>query len=130
MTKSNFYRFVFLSSFVFGALFLLGSCSKSDNNTSGSVKVTYKIIGSSDTNITTVVYYSGNSAVTATGDFGSSWEKEATVDSKLLTIATANALGGSDNSTLQGQILINGEVVKENTPSTGKYLSTTISLGN
>lgn len=115
-----------------GSLFLFGGCSKDDGDTtaSGSVKVTYKIIGSSDTKINTVVYFSGSSPVSATGDFGSTWEKEATVESRSKAIVTASANGLKQTSTLKAQILIDGKVVKESTPSTGTSLTTQLSLSN
>lgn len=115
-----------------GSLFLFGGCGKNEGETkdSGSVKVTYKIIGSSDTKINTVVYYSGSSPVNAIGNFGSTWEQEATVESSSSAIVTASANGLKQTSTLKAQILIDGKVVKESKPSTGTSLSTQISLNN
>lgn len=115
-----------------GALFLCAGCSKDEDGTQGggSVKVTYKIIGSSDTKINTVVYYSGSNPASATGDFGSTWEKEATVENKAMAMVTASANGLSQTSTLKAQILIDGKVVKESTPSTGTTLSAQVSLSN
>lgn len=125
-------RLTALLSLLAGSLFLFAGCSKDEGETEagGSVKVTYRIIGSSDTKINTVVYYSGSSPVSATGDFGSTWEKEATVESRAMAIVSANANGLAQTSTLKAQILIDGKVVKENTPSTGTSLTTQISLNN
>lgn len=109
--------------------FIFSSCSKEENDSpdTGSKKVQYKIIGSSDVKISTVVYYDGSDPISKTGDFGSEWTSEAGIETRT-PIVTANATGLSDASTLKAQILIDGKVVKESTASTGKFLQTSTSL--
>ncbi|MBE8714346.1 tudor domain-containing protein [Sphingobacterium hungaricum] len=112
------------------APFFFGSCSSDDNPApDGKNKVTYRIVGSSDVNITTVVFYDGSSSpVTRSGDFGATWESdEVTVESSR-TIISANGIGATDASTLKAEIWIDGKLAKENTVSIGKVLSTTLSL--
>ena len=109
----------------------LGACSDSDGDAptpNETNTVVYKIIGSADVNISTVVYYDGTSPLTKTGDFGSTWTSEPVTVGKAYTIVAANGTGESDQSTLKAQILIDGKVVKENNVSTGKVLSTNLAL--
>ncbi|WP_196939217.1 hypothetical protein [Sphingobacterium pedocola] len=126
-TLKPLFLFAFFLSFT--ALFF-GSCSDKDD-TPGNDRstITYKLIGSSDVNITTIVYYDGSSSpITKTGDFGSAWTSEEITADDLRIIISANGTGTSDASTLKAQIIKNGEVVKENNVSTGKILQTTLSL--
>ena len=120
----NFFRlFVALvaTTFVFQA------CSKdSDSSSDGTVKVTYKIIGSDGVNISTVVYYEGDAPVSKTGDFGATWTSDEVTVDKNKVVLTANATGPDDNSTLKSQVLVNGKVVKESGMSTGKILTTSV----
>ena len=108
--------------------FAFSSCSKDDEpGTGGNVEVEYKIIGSDDVNISTIVYYDGDSPISKTGDFGNEWTSESKISTKS-PIVTANGTGTTDQSTLKAQIIIDGKVVKESAPSTGKILQTSISL--
>lgn len=118
-------KFLFLAAL--SAAFIFASCSKDKDTTPGNAaKVQYKIIGSADVNISTIVYYDGENAVSKTGDFGSEWTSEGTITSKT-PMVSASAIGKSDASTLKAQILIDGKVVKESPNSTGKYLQTNVS---
>lgn len=111
------------------ALFLASCSDKDDSTPNGSSTVTYKLIGSSDVNITTIVYYDGSSSpVSKTGDFGSTWTSEEITADNARIIISANGTGTSDASTLKAQIIKNGQVIKENNVSTGKTLQTTLSL--
>ncbi|WP_099365401.1 MmpS family transport accessory protein [Sphingobacterium sp. 1.A.4] len=104
------------------------SCSKDDGPSDDPVerKVQYKIIGSAGVNITTIVYYDGDTPVSKTGSFGSEWTSEVGVSTKT-PMASANGTGPDDGSTLKAQIIIDGKVVKESAPSTGKILQTNVS---
>lgn len=112
------------------APFFFGSCSSDDDPTpDGKNKVTYRIVGSSDVNITTVVFYDGSSSpVTRTGDFGATWESDEVNVEASRTIVSANAIGATDASTLKAEIWIDGKLAKENTVSIGKILTTMVSL--
>lgn len=126
MTKKNF---TFLTTFLCSILFISACSSKdSDPTPSGSKTVTYKIIGSEGVNIMSIVYYSGTSPVSKSGDFGTTWTSDPITSNVFGISISANAIGPSDNSTLKAQILENGKVIKENEVSTGKALSTTLSL--
>lgn len=113
---------------LFSLTLIFSSCSKDDDNgdPQGPKKVQYKIIGSNDVNITTIVYMEGDDHVTKTGDFGKEWTSPE-VSVKQIAIITANAHGTTDNSSLKCQILVNGKVVKESGVSTGKILTTNTS---
>ncbi|MGV6943794.1 MmpS family transport accessory protein [Sphingobacterium kyonggiense] len=114
---------------LFSLTLIFSSCSKDDDNNDpdgGPKKVQYKIIGSNDVNITTIVYMEGDDYVSKTGDFGKEWTSPE-VSVKQIAIITANAHGTTDNSTLKCQILVNGKVVKESGVSTGKILTTNTS---
>ena len=115
--------------FLLAIPFMVTSCSKDDETTPATEakKVQYKIIGSEGVNISTVVYYDGESAVSKTGDFGSEWTSEGEVTTKT-PIISANGTGPNDGSTLKAQIIIDGKVVKESAASTGKILQTSVSL--
>lgn len=127
-------KFIQLLLIVLAASFAFSSCKKDSANpvtAGGKVKVTYKIIGSADANITTIVYYdSSNSIVTKTGNFGSSWTSDQIEVNRMYAIVTAGADGASDASTLKAQIIQDGKVVKETSNSTGKILQAQVSLGN
>jgi len=109
--------------------FTFSSCSKDDDPTPGSEtkEVQYKIIGSSGVNISTVVYYDGDTPVSKTGNFGSEWTSDAKISTKTPMIS-ANGIGPNDNSTLKAQIIVDGKVVKESAASSGKVLQTSISF--
>lgn len=78
-------------------------------------------------NITTIVYYDGDSPVSKTGNFGKQWTSDAKISTKTPIIA-ANGTGPNDNSTLKAQIIIDGKVVKESPASSGKTLQANLSL--
>ncbi|MFZ4262775.1 MmpS family transport accessory protein [Sphingobacterium sp. HJSM2_6] len=109
--------------------FIFTACSKDDDPAveTGTKKVQYKIIGSSDVKISTIVYYDGNDAVSKTGEFGNEWTSEAGIETRT-PMVTANGVGLTDASTLKAQIIIDGKVVKESAASTGKFLQTSTSL--
>jgi len=117
-----------LSLLLIALTFVISSCSKDDDGSPGTEakKVQYKIIGSTGVNISTIVYYNGDSPVSKTGNFGSEWTSEANISAKTPMI-TAGAMGPNDNSTLKAQIIIDGKVVKESAVSTGKVLHTNVS---
>ncbi|WP_156309041.1 MmpS family transport accessory protein [Sphingobacterium endophyticum] len=118
-----------LSLILLSLTFTLSSCSKDDEPTPGSEtkEVQYKIIGSTGVNISTIVYYDGDTPVSKTGNFGSEWTSEAKISTKTPMIS-ANGMGPNDNSTLKAQIIVDGKVVKESAASTGKILQTNVSL--
>lgn len=124
MKNLNFYSLLLLA-----LTFVFSSCSKDDETTPGSetTQVQYKIIGSSGVNISTIVYYDGDTPVSKTGDFGSEWTSEAKISTKTPMIS-ANGSGPNDNSTLKAQIIVDGKVVKESAASTGKILQTNVSF--
>jgi hypothetical protein len=119
----------FYSLLLLALTFVFSSCSKDDETTPGSEtkQVQYKIIGSSGVNISTIVYYDGDTPVSKTGDFGSEWTSEAKISTKTPMIS-ANGSGPNDNSTLKAQIIVDGKVVKESAASTGKILQTNVSF--
>lgn len=118
-----------LSLILLSLTFTLSSCSKDDEPTPGSEtkEVQYKIIGSTGVNISTIVYYDGDTPVSKTGNFSSEWTSEAKISTKTPMIS-ANGMGPNDNSTLKAQIIVDGKVVKESAASTGKILQTNVSL--
>ncbi|MGH2624898.1 MAG: MmpS family transport accessory protein [Sphingobacterium sp.] len=118
-----------LSLILMSLAFTFSSCSKDDEPTpeSDTKEVQYKIIGSTGVNISTIVYYDGDTPVTKTGDFGNEWTSDAKISTKTPMIS-ANGIGPDDNSTLKAQIIVDGKVVKENAASTGKILQTNISF--
>lgn len=122
-------NFKIFSLLLLALTFVFSSCSKDDEPTPGSEtkEVQYKIIGSTGVNISTIVYYDGDTPVSKTGDFGSEWTSEAKISTKTPMIS-ANGMGPNDNSTLKAQILVDGKVVKESAASTGKILQTNASL--
>lgn len=128
------FKFIQLLLIVLTASLAFTSCKKDSAasvSAGGKVKVTYKLIGSSDVNITTIVYYdNSNSVITKTGNFGSSWTSDQIEVDKLYAIVTASAQGSSDASTFKAQIIQDGKVVKETSNSTGKVLQAQLSLGN
>ncbi len=109
--------------------FVISSCSKDDDGTpsEGAKKVQYKIIGSAGVNISTIVYYDGDTPVSKTGDFGAEWTSEAGITAKT-PMVTANGIGPTDASTLKAQIIVDGKVVKESAASSGKVLQTSVSF--
>jgi len=126
----NLKNLFLLTLLVSATTFSLTGCSDKDDPApeGGKAKVQYKLIASEGVNISTIVYYSDNSVVTKTGDFGSTWTSEIVTNNEETTMISANAVGPSDQSTLKAQILIDGKVVKENPVSTGKILTTNVSL--
>lgn len=118
-----------LSLILLSLAFTFSSCSKDDEPTSESetVEVQYKIIGSTGVNISTVVYYDGDTPVSKTGDFGKEWTSDVKISTKTPMIS-ANGTGPDDNSTLKAQIIVDGKVVKESAASSGKILQTNVSF--
>lgn len=128
----NILKNLFLLTLVVSATsFSLTGCSDKDDpapGNDGSAKVQYKLVASEGVDITTIAYYANNSVVTKTGNFGSTWTSDVVTNSEATTIISANGIGPSDQSTLKAQILVDGKVVKENPVSTGKILTTNLSL--
>jgi len=111
----------------FATLFFVG-CSKSEVNptVSGSQKVVYKVIGSSDVVISTIVFYEGDGPVSRQIDGGNTWQSEEVLVNRTPTISV-NAIGKNLESTLKVQILVEGKVIKESGQSKGKILVSTLS---
>jgi len=113
---------------------IIASCGKDDVNSpqdNSKVKIQFRFIGSEGVNIGTVVYYSGSSPISNTSENkGSTWTSPEVEVGKMYANASANAIGPSDNSTLKAQIIQDGKVIKENSASTGKVLTTNINLNN
>lgn len=125
------FKNLFLFTLLLGAksLTIAGCCEESlTPENDGIAEVEYKLIGSEGVNITKVVYNVNNAPVTKTGDLGSSWTSDKVINHDARTTVTAQATGLSDLSTLKAQIWMDGKVVKESTLTTGKTLSTTLSL--
>lgn len=132
MKKNQFFKSLFGSALVLSTIFI-SSCSKDDKSPqdNSKIKVQFRFIGSEDVNIGTVTYYSGSSPVTNTSENkGSTWTSPEVEVGKLYAIASASATGLADNSTLKAQIIQDGKVIKENSASTGKFLTTNINLNN
>lgn len=122
---------LFLLTLLLGAksLTMAGCCDESlTPENDGIAEVEYKVVGSAGVNITKVIYNENNIPVTKTGDLGSSWTSDKVINHDARTTVTAQATGLSDLSTLKAEIWMDGKVVKESTLSTGKTLSTTLSL--
>lgn len=133
MKRNRFFKALLGSTLVLSSILVI-SCDKDDKKSpqdNSKVKIQYKFIGSEGVNIGTVVYYSGTSPVTNTSENkGSTWTSPEVEVGKLYAIASANAIGTSDNSTLKAQIIQDGKVIKENSVSTGKALTTNINLND
>jgi len=119
-------KIVFLSVLVLAVTVLFSGCSKDDEAPKGSHKVVFKVIGSENAIISSVVYSNENGDPTSvTGIDANTWTSdELTIPSSApVVVITAGGDSIDDNdATLTVQILVDGEVKKENT-STGPYLS-------
>ncbi|MGN0004168.1 MAG: hypothetical protein ACI35V_12115 [Sphingobacterium composti] len=132
MKRNQFLKALLGSALVLSTIFI-SSCGKDDKSPqdNSKMKVHFKFIGSEGVNIGTVVYYSGTNLVTNTAENkGATWSSPEVEVGKLYAIATANAIGPADNSTLKAQIIQDGKVIKETPVSTGKILTTNINLNN
>jgi len=127
----TFKSIIYASIFAFISIIFIASCSDNDDPVipqTGNVKATYRIVGSSGVNITSIVFQENNTPVTRRGDFGAEWTSHEVENEGYRTIINATASGPSDQSTLKAQILIDGKVVKESPVSQGKILVTSLSL--
>lgn len=79
----------------------------------GVEQVKYRIIGSEDVNITSIVYSDQNQTETLTGNFGSSWTSELVINNEEQTSILVKADGISDESMLKAQIIKDDAVLKE-----------------
>lgn len=104
---------------------LLIACKKDSDKPSGSHKVVFKAIGSSDTSIGTAVFTTGSGKTESfTSLTGSSWtSQEYTIDSDAMVVSFgANGTGAAAGSTLTAEIWVDGEK-KADGKSTGTILS-------
>lgn len=88
----------------------------------GVEQVKYRIIGSEDVNITSIVYSDQNQTETLTGNFGSSCTSELVINNEEQTSILVKADGISDESMLKAQIIKDDTVLKESSVF-GKKLS-------
>ncbi|MDM1048676.1 MULTISPECIES: hypothetical protein [Sphingobacterium] len=127
----TFKSIIYASIFAFISIIFIASCSDNDDPVipqTGNVKATYRIVGSSGVNITSIVFYENNTIATRSGNFGAEWTSHEVENDGIHTMINATASGPSDQSTLKAQILIDGKVVKESPVSQGKILVTSLSL--
>ncbi|WP_447770421.1 hypothetical protein [Sphingobacterium faecium] len=82
----------------------------------------YRIIGSEDVNITSIVYSDRNQTEIWTVNFGSSWTSERVINNEEQTSILVKADGLSDESMLEAQMIKDDIVLKESSVS-GKNLS-------
>jgi len=127
----TFKSIIYASIFAFISIISIASCSDNDDPVipqTGNVKATFRIVGSSGVNITSIVFYENNTIATRSGNFGAEWTSHEVENDGTHTMINATASGPSDQSTIKVQILIDGKVVKESPVSQGKILVTSLSL--
>src|SRR5690606_5058250 len=127
----TFKSIIYSSIFAFISIISIASCSDNDDLVipqTGNVKATFRIVGSSGVNITSIEFYENNTIATRSGNFGAEWTSHEVENDGTHTMINATASGPSDQSTIKVQILIDGKVVKESPVSQGKILVTSLSL--
>lgn len=106
------------------------SCSSDNDNQEASPaqkKVVFKVVGSSNATIETVVYGLGTNTTPVIGINSASWSSSEILIPNNVNILTlsANGIGGSALSTLKLQIFVDNQLKKETTVG-GAVMSTII----
>lgn len=103
----------------------LSGCSNDDGNSSNERKVTFKVIGTNGANITTIVYALDSETFPVLNVNSSNWTSEEITlpaDVNILSLS-GNAIGSSASSSIRLEILVNGQVKKQQSAS-GTVMST------
>ncbi|WP_333696532.1 MmpS family transport accessory protein [Flavobacterium sp.] len=111
--------------FLFFLLSIIITGCSSDDNSSNSRKVTFKVVGSNGANITTIVYALNSETFPVLNVNSSNWTSEEITlpaDVNILSLS-GNAIGSSASSSIRLEILVNGQVKKQQSAS-GTVMST------
>lgn len=103
----------------------LSGCSNDDGNSSNERKVTFKVIGTNGANITTIVYALDSETFPVLNVNSSNWtSEEITLPADVNNLSlSGNAIGSSASSSIRLEILVNGQVKKQQSAS-GTVMST------
>lgn len=119
-------KITFLIILAIAGSFLFSGCSKDKDGPKGSHKVVFKLVGSNNVLISSIVYSNENGDPTSvTGVDSQNWtSEELTIPNSVHAITInggASTVDGEDGK-LTVQIIVDGKVEKENS-STGPILS-------
>lgn len=112
-------KFLFVAALAAVSVFTFSGCSKDDDKGPGTHKVQYKVIGSANVKLNTIVYSNESNDQTAvSGLTGNTWtSSELNINGSVVPVIAISSSGyitDNVNGTIEVQIIVDGSVKKTN----------------